>query len=91
MIRVEQEQDGTFNEGIELEDGTVVSDNTIVEGIQLEDEQEVETQEDDNIILDGTEVVTPDATTICRNAPVVPVSMYDADFVTPVVYSVPLP
>ena len=34
---------------------------TIVEGIQLEDEQEVETQEDDNIVLDGTEVVTPSA------------------------------
>ena len=26
VIRVEQEQDGTFNQGIELEDGTVVSD-----------------------------------------------------------------
>ena len=51
----------TFNQGIELEDGNVAGDATIVEGIQLEDEQEVETQEDDNIILDGTEVVTPDA------------------------------
>ena len=60
MIRVEQEQDGTFNEGIELEDGTVVGDNTIVEGIELEDEQDSETEEDDNIILDGTEIVTPD-------------------------------
>ena len=53
VIRVEQEQDGTFNEGIELEDGTVVSDNTIVEGIQLEDEQDIETEEDDNISSGG--------------------------------------
>ena len=59
VIRVEQEQDGTFNEGIELEDGTVLDDNTIVEGIQLEDEQDIETEEDDNIVLEGTEVVTP--------------------------------
>ena len=59
MVRVEQEQDGVFNQGIELEDGNVAGDATIVEGIQLEDEQEVETQEDDNIVLDGTEVVTP--------------------------------
>ena len=61
VVRVEQEQDGTFNEGIELEDGTVVSDNTIVEGIQLEDEQDIETEEDDNISSRGTEVVTPSA------------------------------
>ncbi len=61
VVRVEQEQDGTFNEGIELEDGTVVSDNTIVEGIQLEDEQDIETEEDDNIVLEGTEIVTPSA------------------------------
>ena len=61
VIRVEQEQEGTFNEGIELEDGTVLDDNTIVEGIQLEDEQDIETEEDDNIVLEGTEVITPDA------------------------------
>ena len=33
--------------------------HTIVEGIQLEDEQDIETEEDDNIVLEGTEVVTP--------------------------------
>ena len=72
MVRVEQEQQGTFNEGIELEDGTVASDD-IVEGIQLEDEQDIETGDQvgrpfigvgdpiDNIKLDGTEVVTPPA------------------------------
>ena len=59
VIRVEQEQDGTFNEGIELEDGTVIGDNTITEGIELEQEQDFETEEGDNIILDGTEIATP--------------------------------
>ena len=29
--------------------------------MQLEDEQDIETEEDDNIVLEGTEVVTPSA------------------------------
>ena len=61
VIRVEQEQDGTFNQGIELEDGNVAGDASIVEGIQLEDEQDFEPDEGDSIVLDGTEVVTPPA------------------------------
>ena len=61
VIRVEQEQDGTFNQGIELEDGNVAGDASIVEGIQLEDEQDFEPDEGDSIVLEGTEVVTPPA------------------------------
>ena len=61
VIRVEQEQDGTFNQGIELEDGNVAGDASVVEGIQLEDEQDFEPDEGDSIVLDGTEVVTPPA------------------------------
>ena len=61
VIRVEQEQDGTFNQGIELEDGNIAGDASVVEGIQLEDEQDFEPDEGDSIVLDGTEVVTPPA------------------------------
>ena len=86
VVRVEQEQTGTFQESIELEDGTVefsgsttdYSDATtgspnrsfqyadgtrdllssvIDQGILLEDEQDFDDGE--NIILDGTEIVTP--------------------------------
>ena len=36
-----------------------IGDNTITEGIELEQEQDFETEEGDNIILDGTEIATP--------------------------------
>ena len=60
VVRVEQEQTGTFNEGIDLEDGTLAGDENVVEGIQLEDLQDFDPTEGDSIILEGTEVVTPD-------------------------------
>ena len=61
VIRVEQEQTGTFQEGIDLEDGTVDNDPTITEGIELEDEQDFDLTEGDSILLEGTRVVTPDS------------------------------
>ena len=86
VVRVEQEQTGTFNEGIELENGTVefsgsttdyddsttgspnrsfqYADGTrdlfssvVDQGIALEDEQDFDDGE--NILLDGTAIVTP--------------------------------
>ena len=54
VVRVEQEQTSTFNEGIELEQGTQVNASS---SILLEDVLEFDDGE--NIILDGTETFTP--------------------------------
>ena len=50
VVRVEQEQSGTFNEGIQLEEGTGQQEQS--SGILLEDEQDFDDGE--NIVLDGT-------------------------------------
>ena len=56
VIRVTQEQEGTFQETLELEDGTFDSNNLDAR-ISLEDIQDFDDGE--NIILDGTDIVTP--------------------------------
>ncbi len=56
VIRVKQEQEGTFQETIELEDATFDSNNLDAR-ISLEDIQDFDDGE--NIILDGTDIVTP--------------------------------
>ena len=61
MIRVEQEQTSTFNEGIELEDGTQVN---VSSSILLEDVLDFDDGE--NIVLDGTETFTPSPQTIVK-------------------------
>ena len=58
VVRVTQEQDGTFQETLELEDGTFDSNNLDAR-ISLEDIQDFDDGED--IILDGTAIVTPPA------------------------------
>ena len=58
VVRVTQEQDGTFQETLELEDGTFDSSNLDAR-ISLEDIQDFDDGED--IILDGTAIVTPPA------------------------------
>ena len=58
VVRVKQEQDGTFQETLELEDGTFDSNNLDAR-ISLEDIQDFDDGE--NIILDGTAIVTPPA------------------------------
>ena len=58
VIRVTQEQEGTFQETLELEDGTFDSSNLDAR-ISLEDIQDFDDGE--NIILDGTDIVTPPA------------------------------
>ena len=50
VVRVEQEQSGTFNEGIQLEEGTGQQEQS--SGILLEDEQDFDDGE--NIVFDGT-------------------------------------
>ena len=50
VVRVEQEQSGTFNENIQLEEGTGQQEQS--SGILLEDEQDFDDGE--NIVLDGT-------------------------------------
>ena len=68
VVRVEQEQTSTFNEGIELEDAAQdLSDND--QAILLEDVQDFDDGED--ILLDGTSVVTPDARTITKKVKVI--------------------
>ena len=59
VVRFEQEQSGTFNEGIQLEQG---NGEQMPSGFLLEDEQDF----DDglNIILDGTGTSTPAPQTI---------------------------
>ena len=56
MVRVEQEQTGTFQENIRLEDAALDTVDMDA-GIALEDEQDFDDGE--NIILDGTGVSTP--------------------------------
>ena len=56
VIRVKQEQEGTFQETIELEDANFDSNNLDAR-ISLEDIQDFDDGE--NIILDGTDIVTP--------------------------------
>ncbi len=59
VVRVEQESSSTFQEGIQLEEYTL-KDEDIAEGFLLEDTQDFEPDEGDSIVLEGTEVVTPD-------------------------------
>jgi len=54
VVRFEQEQDGTFNEGVQLEQGTP---NQELGSILLETEQDF--NDGENIILDGTGTFTP--------------------------------
>ena len=60
VVRVEQESSSTFQQGIQLEEFTVKSED-IAEGFLLEDIQDFEPDEGDSIVLEGTEVVTPPA------------------------------
>ena len=60
VIRVEQESSSTFQQGIQLEDYTVIGED-IGAGFLLEDTQDFEPDEGDSIILEGTEIVTPPA------------------------------
>ena len=55
VIRLTQEQDGTFNEGIQLESGTEILDP---QGVLLEDEQDFDV-DGDSIILDASGTFTP--------------------------------
>ncbi len=59
VIRLQQEQAGTFNEGIQLEQGNL---EHMPSGVLLEDEQDFDDGE--NIILNGTGTSTPAAQTI---------------------------
>ena len=60
VIRVEQESSSTFQQGVQLEDYTVISED-IGAGFLLEDTQDFEPDEGDSIVLEGTEIVTPPA------------------------------
>ena len=55
VIRLVQEQDGTFNEGIQLESATEILDP---QGVLLEDEQDFDV-DGDSIILNGSGTFTP--------------------------------
>jgi len=66
VIRLQQEQAGTFNEGIQLEQGNL---EHMPSGVLLEDEQDFDDGE--NIILDGTGTSTPSAQTITFKVKVV--------------------
>ena len=55
VIRLVQEQDGTFNEGIQLESATEILDP---QGVLLEDEQDFDV-DGDSIVLDGSGTFTP--------------------------------
>ena len=55
VIRLIQEQDGTFNEGIQLESDTEILDP---QGVLLEDEQDFDV-DGDSIILDASGTFTP--------------------------------
>ena len=59
VVRVTQQQAGTFQEGIQLEQGTTIQGHA---GILLEDEQDFD--DGVNIILDGTGTTTATARTI---------------------------
>ena len=68
VVRVTQEQTSAFNQGIELELAAQdLSDND--QAILLEDVQDFDDGED--ILLDGTSVVTPDARTITKKVKVI--------------------
>ena len=66
VIRFEQEQDGTFNEGIQLEQGTPEQE---LGSIVLETEQDF--ADGENIILDGTGTFTPSPQTVTLKVKVV--------------------
>jgi len=59
VVRVEQEQAGTFQDGIQLEQGTTIQGH---DGILLEDEQDFD--DGVNVILDGTGTTTASTQTI---------------------------
>ena len=77
VIRLQQEQAGTFNEGIQLEQGNL---EHMPSGVLLEDEQDFDDGE--NIILDGTGTSTPSPQTIIFKVKVV----YDSDLERNVYY-----
>ena len=66
VIRFEQEQDGTFNEGIQLEQGTPEQE---LGSIVLETEQDF--ADGENIIMDGTGTFTPSPQTVTLKVKVV--------------------
>ena len=66
VIRLQQEQAGTFNEGIQLEQGNL---EHMPSGVLLEDEQDFDDGE--NIVLDGTGTSTPSPQTITFKVKVV--------------------
>ena len=55
-MRVEQEQTGTFQEGIQLEQGNL---EHMPAAVLLEDIIDANFEDGDSIILDGSEIVTP--------------------------------
>ncbi len=67
VVRVVQEQDGTFNEGIQLEQGTELLTPA---GILLEDEQDFDV-DGDSIILNGSSIFTPSPSTITYKVKIV--------------------
>ena len=74
VIRLVQEQEGTFNEGIQLEQGTEL---LTPEGILLEDEQDFDV-DGDSIILNGSGTFTPSPST--QNYKVKIVAYEDANY-----------
>ena len=56
VVRVEQEQTGTFQEGIQLEQGNL---EHMPAAVLLEDIIDANFEDGDSIILDGSEIVTP--------------------------------
>ena len=70
VIRLQQEQAGTFNEGIQLEQGNL---EHMPSGVLLEDEQDFD--DGVNIILNGTGTTTPSSQTITFKVK----SVYDAE------------
>ena len=66
VVRFEQEQGGTFNEGIQLEQGTPDQEPS---SVVLETEQDFDDGE--NIILDGTGTFTPSPQTVTLKVKVV--------------------
>ena len=77
VIRLQQEQAGTFNEGIQLEQGNL---EHMPSGVLLEDEQDFDDGE--NIILDGTGTSTPSPQTIIFKVK----SVYDTELERDIFY-----
>ena len=77
VIRLKQEQDGTFNEGIQLEQGNL---EHMPSGVLLEDEQDFDDGE--NIILDGTGTTTPSPQTVIFKVK----SVYDTELERDIFY-----